>query len=236
MKNNALKLFALLVLMTGSVFSVTSCSKNEGFVRRNMMQVNADEGYTDINLTACNYNLGNMPVENLSDAEKNSLLFMREEEKLARDVYLKLLETWHLNVFSNISASEQTHMDAVLMLIEKYQLTDPVGNNGPGVFVNDSLQTLYNDLVALGNSGIVEALQVGALVEEVDIVDLKYALDNIVDNQDIIIVYENLYKASRNHLRAFVRNLEKRGITYVPQRLTQDEYDAIINSDWETGN
>jgi len=38
------------------------------------------------------------------------LRFMREEEKLARDVYLKLFDTWKLTVFSRIARSEQRHL------------------------------------------------------------------------------------------------------------------------------
>lgn len=225
----------MLVLATGATLFLASCGKDDAFTRRNILRVDANDGYTNVDLADCQYNLDNMPFENLSEAEKNSMLFMREEEKLARDVNLEFSETWNLNVFANIAASEQTHMDAVLKLIEKYSLTDPVGNNGTGVFTNDSLQALYNLLIPQGEVSLIEALKVGALVEEVDILDLKNALDDFVDNQDIEMVYENLYKASRNHLRAFVKNLQTRGVTYVPQRLTQAEFDEIINSGWEKG-
>ena len=54
----------------------------------------------------------------ISDEEATGLIFMREEEKLARDVYLTLYDVWETAVFDNIASSEQTHMDAVLMLID----------------------------------------------------------------------------------------------------------------------
>lgn len=236
MKNIFLKSFLMTAVVLGTMSFLASCGKDDEFTRRNILQVNVADGYTAVNLADCQYNLDNMPLGNLSDAEKNSILFMREEEKLARDANLKFYEKWNLNVFDNISESEQTHMDAMLQLIEKYNLTDPVGNKGVGVFTNDSLQSLYNLLLSQGESSLVDALKAGALIEEVDIFDLKYALDNFVDNQDIEMVYENLYKASRNHLRAFVKNLKNRGIDYVPQKLTQAEFDEIINGNWETGN
>ncbi len=61
----------------------------------------------------------------LTAAEEEGLLFMREEEKLARDVYLVLFDKWGLRVFENIAESEQRHMDAVLYLLGKYGLDDP---------------------------------------------------------------------------------------------------------------
>ena len=235
MKNFIVKPLFLLVLLVGASMAVASCDKDNNFTRRNILQVDESYGYTNINLQDCQYNLDNMPVEALSPAEQNSILFMREEEKVARDIYLKFQEKWNLNAFSNISASEQTHMDAMLKLITRYNLTDPVGSNGVGVFANNDLQTLYDALLLQGDASLIEALKVAALVEEVDIVDLQTALSTVVDNQDVEMVYENLLAASRNHLRAFVKNLQNQGETYVPQRLTQAEYDAIINTGWEHG-
>ena len=83
----------------------------------------------------------------LDATEASHLTFMREEEKLARDVYMVLYEKWGSRVFNNISQSEQRHMDAIKFLIEKYELTDPVQTDTPGSFVNEELQNLYNTLI-----------------------------------------------------------------------------------------
>jgi hypothetical protein len=85
-----------------------------------------------------------------------------------------------------------------------------------------------------GNKTDVDALKVGATIEEVDIVDLQKHLKE-TDNKDIALVYDNLMRGSRNHLRAFVKNLNTRGITYAPQYLTQTEYNTIIASGIERG-
>ena len=159
---------------------------------------------------------------------------MREEEKLARDVYITLYNKWGVNIFTNVSNSEQTHMDAILMLLNKYSLIDPVGSNGVGVFANTTLQTLYNQLVTQGNASVVDAYKVGATIEDLDIFDLKTALISI-DNQDIRLVYDMLTKGSRNHMRSFYKNILNVGGTYTPQYITQAEFDAIINSAMETG-
>jgi hypothetical protein len=176
----------------------------------------------------------NLPKEPLNSDEQATLLFMREEEKLARDVYTSLYSKWQINVFSNISSSEQTHMDAILLLLNKYNLPDPVGNNPAGVFTNSILQHLFNQLTIQGSVGSLDALKVGATIEDLDIYDLKTALTK-ADNQDIRLVYENLMKGSRNHLRSFYSTILGAGGTYTPQYITQAEFDAIINSPMETG-
>lgn len=192
-------------------------------------------GYSQFNRNALRTQLNNLPKEALSAEEEAGLLFMREEEKLAFDIYSRFYNLWSNQVFNNISQSEATHTEAVLLLLEKYQLPDPVGNNGVGVFTNATLQQLYNDLLSQGQSGEIAALQAGAAVEEIDILDLEQQLLNIVDNQDIRLVYTNLQKGSRNHLRAFVRNLANRGVTYEPQYLSREMYDDIIAGDLESG-
>ncbi len=176
-----------------------------------------------------------LPMESLSDSEKAALAFMREEEKLARDVYDFLYSKWNAISFDNISSSEQTHMDAVLALINKYGLEDPAADNIPGKFVNLELQKLYDDLIETGSLSLEDAFKVGGAIEEIDILDLQRELEINIDNQDIIFVFQNLMKGSRNHLRSFVKNLSNLGVVYKPQYLTQEAYDDIINSDMEQG-
>lgn len=192
------------------------------------------DGYTSFDCQVMNAQLGTAPLQSISDLERASLIFMREEEKLAHDVYQKLNNTWNKPVFANIAESENTHACAVLNLLNRYNIPDPVGTNGPGVFTNTTLQHLYDSLSVAGVVSLVQGLTVGAAIEEIDIRDLKNALLD-VDNADIEFVYENLMSASRNHLRAFVRNLEAQGVTYAPQYLSQAEYNQIINGNIETG-
>ena len=171
----------------------------------------------------------------LTEAEVNALLYMREEEKLARDVYLALFDIWGLQIFNNIARAEQTHADAVKTLIDRYGLKD---NFSPvlGEFVNQDLQALYDQLVELGSKSISEAIKVGGAIEEIDILDLEKHLKQ-TDKADIILVYENLLKGSRNHLRSFVSTLEKQtGEVYSPQYLSPDAYQEIISSTTQTGN
>lgn len=178
--------------------------------------------------------LSALPAEDVSDGEIAGLIFMREEEKLARDTYIEMFNKWGIKIFDNISKSEQTHTDAVLELLEKYSIKDPVGDNAPGVFTDQKLQSLYDSLVAQGSASLIDALLVGAAIEEIDIIDIQVQVDNYVDNQDIALVYESLLKGSRNHLRSFVSNLEKQEVVYQPQYLSQQAYDDIVNPTMET--
>jgi hypothetical protein len=171
----------------------------------------------------------------LSEAEIEGLLLMREEEKLARDVYLALAELWNLPVFNNIAQSETNHMEAVGSLLDQYGLEDPAATTGQGVFTNPTLQELYDQLVAKGSQSLIDALHVGATIEEIDILDLEEYISK-TQREDITFVYNNLLKGSRNHLRAFVSSLEMQaGETYQPQFIDQDAYAAIINASLESG-
>ncbi|MDM7944063.1 MAG: DUF2202 domain-containing protein [Hydrogenophaga sp.] len=169
--------------------------------------------------------------EELSAEEIAGLLFMREEEKLAHDVYVALYGLWGAQVFSNIVPSEAQHTEAVRQLILAHGLADPAATTPPGVFVNAELQRLYDQLVAMGQPSLIDALKVGCLVEEKDIVDIEEKKREVLDEPDIVAVYDNLLCGSRNHLRAFNRALETAGGVYdQPQFLSLDEWTAIAGS------
>jgi hypothetical protein len=166
-------------------------------------------------------------IYEITDEEEAGLLFMREEEKLAHDVYVYLFDLWNLPVFDFISRSETVHTNAVLALINYFDLEDPALPNA-GEFTDPDLQALYNQLIEQGSESLIAGLTVGATIEEVDIIDLKEKME-VATNSSILTVYTNLNLGSEAHLRAFVAQLALQGITYIPQFLTQDEFDTIIN-------
>jgi hypothetical protein len=138
----------------------------------------------------------------LSDVEKDHLLLMREEEKLARDVYQELNAKWNHQTFSNISKSEQQHMDSLKVLLDKYGISDPAAGKKPGEFTNQKLQGLYAQLVQKGSQSLNDALVVGVEVEKLDIADLEKAISKTT-HSDVNLVYKNLLRGSNNHLKAF---------------------------------
>jgi hypothetical protein len=164
----------------------------------------------------------------LSQEEYDGLLLMREEEKLARDVYMELSDIWGVRVFSNIARSEQTHMDAVLTVMETYHMDDPIQDDSRGIFTNPELADLYEQLIEKGSNSLTDAFTVGAIIEDLDIKDLRVLLSE-TENEDIIRVYKNLEKGSENHMRAFIRQLEKNGSSYKAQFITDIELAEILN-------
>lgn len=170
----------------------------------------------------------------LSNEEVEDLQLMREEEKLAHDVYLSLYDRWNIQIFRNISESEQKHTDSVARLLSKYNLFDPASDIA-GKFVNQNVQNLYTELVNRGAVSANEALIVGAMIEELDISDLEKAIGRTT-NSDISLVYNNLQKGSRNHLRSFASALSRNGINYQPNYISNELYLNIISTAQEKGN
>ena len=201
------KLSFLILMMLFAQFLLVSCDKVE----------------------VTNDNTG----DKLTIEELTGLLHMLEEEKLARDVYIFLENKWHLNQFRNIKNSESTHMDAIASLLDKYGVSYTILPEGE--FVSTALQTLYNELIASGGQSSAAALQVGATIEDLDIVDLQ-AYIKATDKTDIIEIYESLECGSRNHLRAFVRGITNSGAEYIPQFMTSEEYNSILSGSHEYCN
>lgn len=172
----------------------------------------------------------------LSQAEIDGLLYMVEEEKLAHDVYVALdgLYSAQVPVFGKIALSETEHTGAVRQRILAHGLADPTAGKAPGAFVNAELQALYDALWANGQKGLIDALKVGCLIEEVDIRDLMDCKAEVIDEPDIVQVYDSLMCGSRNHLRAFNRTLENKGGSYTSVVLGQTAFDAIADSDNES--
>ncbi len=221
-------LLVFLIFIVGNVF-FTGCIDSDD---ENDSGDQQDNGYTNFDIESMNSYVNNMSKDALSAEEEVGILYMREEEKLARDVYQTLYDKWQKNIFINIAVSEETHTQSVLSLIIKYNLTDPFIDEA-GIFKNETLQNLYTSLINEGSSSLVDALKVGALIEELDIIDIQDYID-ISDNQDIIFIYENLMMGSRNHLRSFVRTLKNEGVSYSPTYLSLNEFNEIIESGMET--
>ena len=184
--------------------------------------------------------------------EQTHLEFMCEEEKLARDVYITL-GSLHTDspVFGNIDDSEEQHKSAVAGMLDKYGVPNPSTNDNVGVFTGEAwgwyFTEKYNELVLQGTNSKLDALYVGAFIEELDMLDINLCPAVIVetdngiddasecgrlytDNSDIYRLYGYLLEGSMNHLRAFVLNIEKQigEGSYKARVLSQEEVDAIL--------
>lgn len=193
-------------------------------------------------------------MSSLDATEVSHLTFMREEEKLARDVYLTFAEMYpDQAVFSRIATiSEQTHTDALREKLSQYNLPDPNPdtNNLPdslGIFTGDEwgwyFTEKYTQFVNMGTNSELDALYVGAFIEELDMNDIIVCPSVMVeagygnscgldytDERPMINTYRSLVDGSENHLRAYVGQIEAiigYG-NYEAQYLSQEEVDAII--------
>jgi len=170
----------------------------------------------------------------LTDTEKEGIQLMREEEKLAHDVYQFLYQKWGIPIFNNISNAETQHFDAVGYLLKNFKIADPALSE-MGKFSNHEISFLYDSLTEKGSETLIEALKVGAFIEEFDIADLQKLLalnnDSIVEG-----VYQNLLRGSNNHLRAFVGQLESRNEKYEPIILSEAIFLEIVEGEHQRGS
>lgn len=178
------------------------------------------------------------PVDVLPQAEADYLIFLREEEKLARDVYLDLAEFWSgsveggtvVSVMTQIASSEQRHMDRIKSLLTTYGLSDPVDPaETRGIFNNPELAGLFAELTAKGRTGLAEAWTVGATIEDKDIFDLQAAA-SAVTREAVRLAFDALSCGSRNHMRSFTSQLRTLGASYSAVFLPQAAVDAILAS------
>ncbi len=246
--------FKPLLLVVFAIIAITGCSKENTIFSSQQLEAAMKVDLSDSVLNGMDGSLiasstsnatatlssvydciNSFATEPLTATEASSLTIMREEELLAMDVYASMYALYNMPVFNNISKSEFQHSTAVKALLDKYGLTDIAADHVTGVFVNKDIQNLYNSLLAKGSVSLNDALNVGATIEDLDIQDLKDHMEKDVDNADILFVYNNLQKGSRNHMRAFYRLLQLRGITYTPQYISMDYLTQIVNGPHESG-
>lgn len=214
-----LKLLSMSLLFS---FNLISCEQSDLFV--NELEVStSNETYESIAFEAIEFTSN---PDSLLSNEEMGLYLMREEEKMAMDIYAYFYEKYQIPIFNNIAKSESKHTSAVLRLIHYFGLKDPA-LEPTAEYSNEEIQNLYTKLTSEGNT-IENALSTGAFIEEYDIADLKKLIAE-TQNADIKLVYANLLRGSENHIKAFAKQLKFRGIEYVPQILSQEEYNSIIN-------
>jgi len=220
----------IAITLAAAVLSLAACGGGDP---EPVMRVDAN-GTSTMDGANLATQLAALPLQTLSSSEAQGLAMMREEERLAHDVYAASATLWGTPIFANIAGSEATHTAAMLSLLERYSLPDPLAGLPEGVFFTPAFQALHDALVATSRRSLVDALTVGVQIEELDIRDIA-ALRADTDNADIQLVYDNLQRGSRNHLRSYYKLLTQQGGRYAPQYISQTEFDAIVSSPIETG-
>jgi len=219
-----------VLAIIGTTFLIASCSETINNIEDSLDIVSQEKSIETTSAPGDSCTFSGI----LTDADILGLIEMREEEKLARDVYIKLYEIHEHIVFSNISKSENAHTSAVLYLLNGYGIEDPALPN-EGEFSNLLFANLYKQLTEQGATDLEAALKVGAFIEEYDIADLWKLLSE-TDNADVKRVYGNLLRGSAFHLRAFTNALKVQGVTYEPTIITNEEYLKLLEADADSEN
>jgi hypothetical protein len=195
----------------------------------------------------------------LTDGEVAHLIFMRSEEKLARDVYLTLADMYPgLPVFYNIATlAEQTHTDVVRDTLLKFKKEDPEPNADDPSLTGEFENPYFADYflgkfeLLIGNADTaLNALYVGAFIEELDMKDINYCNQvvydvfgfpapppvycglTVTDVRALENRLGNLLAGSENHLCAFISQIGPRidPECYEQQYLTQEEVLDIVEA------
>jgi hypothetical protein len=219
-----LRTLAVLLLFV----TVTACEADNGMGPESSMNDEAAQ------FALLQEEISSISATDLDDEETAGLVLMREEEKLARDVYLYFSDLYGLRIFGNIAQSEARHMAAVKTLLDKYGIEDPITSDDRGVFTDPHLADLYAQLTGKGANSLLDALVVGATIEDLDIKDLM-ELSEETDAADILLVYGSLTKGSRNHMRAFYGQIIANGGSYDAQFISPDLLESIVDSPRERG-
>ena len=188
---------------------------------------NQNGGTTDIDSS---------PMSILTQDLKDAIAYMGNEERLAYDVYMNLYDYHNENNSIQISQlqniaqnSERTHVGIVQALVQKYDLgaddlsnvENPVADNNVsfedmprGVYDIPAIQELYDLLYDKGIASKQAALEVGCMVEVVDIDDLDEYIELAEESNatDVIDAFTILRDGSYKHYWAFDKGLKNMGI------------------------
>ncbi len=211
----------IIVLAALAVAQAAWAQRGAGWSMRQAMGQGRGQGM-------CQTLLSSLPKQSLDATETAELTYLREEEKLARDIYVALDAKWGKRALANISTNEQRRRNTLGMLLDRYNLPDPTTGKSAGVFQNSGLQALYTDLSGLGTTSFPAAMRVGATLEDLLLRDLGKALA-ATDNKDLKMVYQNLQNGSQNHLRMFVGQLEANGESYAAQYISNAALAEILS-------
>ena len=198
-----IKLIYKSLLITFLITVAAGCNKSES-------KNNLSKNDTPLKVSAPNNSTesikNNTISQNVNHADEEGLLFMWEEEKLARDIYTNMYDRYGKEIFLKISKSEQQHMDAVKRQLDIKSLSTPVNPKSIGTFKNPELAKLYTELIARGNISLGDAYRVGLDIELKDIEDLVQRME-ATNDPAIKKVYQYLINGSNNHKAAFEKKL-----------------------------
>lgn len=221
-----------------SLLAAFSCTKEQTATDSSLITPNTTGEIIEVKssgATAFNAPAITAPFDSTADLTADEIEFLfavREDEKLARDLYAVFYTKFQNKIFENIGKSETTHLKAIERLYDYYQIDYPVVGDA-GKFSDPELQHLYDSLIVKGDS-LLAAVKIMANLEESNIFHYREVLKTII-NTNIKIVIENLEKGSENHFKAAIREITALGGVYTPLILSSEDYREIIATGFEKG-
>ncbi len=168
-----------------------------------------------------------LPAGTLTDTEQQDVLFLQEEMKFIRDLDTTLYsENTDLPLLAAMAHSADTEMTSDNVILERYGLIYIPPDTG--VFNNNQLRILYNDLLSNTTVLPTDLLSTAARAEDLHLADLSGAYQR-TDNADLQYIYGQQLAISRNNLREIDRELRAQGSSFSPQYISMASYLAIIS-------
>jgi hypothetical protein len=84
--------------------------------------------------------ISDIEKEDVSDIEIDLLEKQYEEEMMANELYMSFYKMYGIETFKNIADSESKHMEAVKVLLDRYDIDTPTDY--------DHIKSLYEELKA----------------------------------------------------------------------------------------
>jgi len=169
-----------------------------------------------------------IPVGPLTLDEVNSVFFTLEGQKLQRDYQAGMAELWDNAVFREASENASLRMEAVALLLPRFGLAPP--SDVRGVFRDPHLAELYAQFSEYGSASEAGAIEMGAELSELNILDLQTHLD-AATKEDMRLVYWHVLEASGVQLWASARAVERfGGASYEPRFLSALSFGQIMDS------
>jgi len=156
------------------------------------------------------------------------LMYLHDQEKLARDINRTFYYTWGKPIFASIAESEQRHMNVLRAILDYYYLSALVETDEVGVFGAHHHTEAFTDLVNQGEVSLTEAYRAVGYLEEWDIREIRGSIE-FTQDQALIDTFSNLLAGARNHLRVFAARSNSLGYAYQAQMLKQSEVDDICS-------
>ncbi len=167
-----------------------------------------------------------LSVDSLTAEEFHDLRALREGQKVMRDLYAVWQGRWKTPLFGNFAAAEQTHMDAMLRLLMRHQMNDPVVSKPLGAFKDSTFVRLFDHSSTSAAKSLNDCYLVACSLEEADILSLDTCLLHS-KAADLRLVFSVLQQASAMHLATLRSHLRRLKVELRTMNISAQRLDSL---------